>query len=98
MPTPYNLTGMNATNFMDKIGVLNNASDGSLAIGILILIGAVMFFAMKDWSIKQASASSLFITTVIAMVMFAGGLLDILYLSVLIVLTSIAGIVLFWSK
>lgn len=98
MPSPYNLTGMNNTNFMEKIIVLNNGVENLLSLAILLIILCVLFFSMKDYPMKQSASASLFITTLIAVFMFAGGIIPLFWVTILITLTGISGIILMFNN
>ena len=97
MPAPYNITGMNNTNLMEKMVILNDATNNYLGIGLLLLIGFTLFFSMKNFPIKQALASSVFITTIIGGFLFIGGVVSFEVIIACVVLTAITTIIMVFS-
>lgn len=98
MPVPYNLTGLNQTGLGEKVVVLNDAVNGMLGMSILLIIVVTIFFMMKDYPMKIAGSTSLYIGSIVAIILFAMNMLDFKVLAGIILLTAIATIALYLKQ
>jgi len=92
MPAPYNLSQIGNGTIVNDFVVVNTATDGIFGTGLIIAILMVLFLAVKTgYTIKKASATALFISSILSIFLFTMGMLPLYVVTILLIMTAISG-------
>lgn len=79
----YNLTNVTATNSIQEFFVeVNLLTSGYTSVLLLTAIFVVMFITLKNYQTESAMLVSSFITSIVAVLLFAMGVLSTTYMTI----------------
>lgn len=95
MPQPYNLTNItSSTNLYGVVKTANELVGGTFGIAILLMTWFVTFIALKRYPTQNAVFPASFVTFLVAMGLFLGGIIPqyVLMMSIVILALSLVWI------
>ena len=98
MPEPYNLTALtDNTNIFGILSATNTLSDGFFGIILLLLFFVILFVSFKQFEVKRALSSSLFILSIAVILMRVLGIVTDLVMFAVFILTGLSLVFLIWG-
>jgi len=94
----YNLTNVTGADGMPELFTATNImSGGWLGVCILITFAVIVFITLKDYPLKESFGATMFITSVVCIILRIMGLVSDFVTFIVIILTGVALITLFFK-
>lgn len=81
---------VNSTSMAGLFEVINTSTNNYFGFGLLVAVYIILFIAMKNFSFPQAFAASTFITTILAGMLLAAGLVTQSMVFVILALLAVS--------